>query len=99
MGYGPGPGGPPGYLPPTVPRTSYPMGQPSFGHANQQSLTAMGVSALYLVLAAATHIFLLGIVPIILSVRAVSRREKLAPFAVLAAVVALVVGIAALRSR
>jgi hypothetical protein len=54
---------------------------------------AIGVTALYLVLAAAAHVVFFGFLPLIMSIRAVSRREKLAPAAVVAAVVALIVGI------
>jgi uncharacterized membrane protein YidH (DUF202 family) len=53
------------------------------------------VAALYVVIAVATHFVLIGILPLMASIRAVRRREPLAPLAVMAAVVALVIGISA----
>jgi hypothetical protein len=53
------------------------------------------VAALYVLLAVTTHFVLIGIVPVMASIRAVRRREPLAPLAVVAAVVAVVVGISA----
>jgi Protein of unknown function (DUF2510) len=63
--------------------------------ANQASFTAIGVAALYVLVAVTTHFVLIGIVPLIASIRAVRRRERLAPLAIVAAAVALVVGISA----
>ena len=54
---------------------------------NSFSLTAIGFAALYLVLALTTNFVLLGIVPVVTSVRAFQRGEKLAPLAALAAAV------------
>ncbi len=65
------------------------------GGANQASFTAIGVAVLYVLLAVTTHFVLIGIVPLLASIRAVRLREPLAPLAVVAAVVALVVGISA----
>jgi hypothetical protein len=50
----------------------------------------------YLLLAATTHIVLLGIAPVMMSVTAVRRREPLAYVAVIAAIVAVVVALATL---
>jgi len=65
------------------------------GGPNQASFTAIGVAALYVVIAVAMHFVLIGILPLMASIRAVRRREPLAPLAVMAAVVALVIGISA----
>jgi hypothetical protein len=54
---------------------------------NRFSWTAIGFAAGYLVLAATTNFVLLGIIPVMSSIRAFQRREKLAPFAAIAAVV------------
>ena len=68
----------------------------SFAQRNRHSLTAIGVVALYVLLAATTHFVLIGIVPVMLSVRAIKAKETLAPAAVAAAVIAVVVAFAAL---
>jgi Protein of unknown function (DUF2510) len=64
----------------------------TFAQRNSLSLIAIGVVALYVLLAVSTHVVLLGIFPVLMSVRAIKRREALAPAAVVAALVA--VGIA-----
>jgi len=53
---------------------------------NSMTFTTLAVVIGYLVLAATTGIVLLGILPGMLSIRAVGRGEKLAPLAVIAAV-------------
>lgn len=78
-------------LPPWAGRR--PRGRP--GGPNQASFTAIGVAALYILLAVTTHFVLIGIVPAMASIQAVRRRERLAPLAVLAAAVAIVVSITA----
>jgi hypothetical protein len=65
----------------------------SFAKRNSHSLTAIGVVVLYVLLAVTTHFVLIGIVPVLLSVRAIKAKEVLAP----AAVVAVLVAFAALR--
>lgn len=54
---------------------------------NSFSWTAIGFSAAYLVIAATTSFVLLGIVPVMSTIRAFQRGEKMAPFAAIAAVV------------
>ena len=54
---------------------------------NSFSWTAIGFAAGYLVLAVTTNFVLLGIVPVLSSVRAFQRGEKLAPLAAVAAAV------------
>jgi len=78
--------------------TGYAMGMQrpanlSFAHRNSLSLIAIGVVALYILLAVSTHVVLLGIFPVLMSVRATRRREALAPVAVVAALVAVGVAI------
>lgn len=63
--------------------------QPSFARRNQASLTALAVAAIYAGIDLTSHIFLLGIVPVMMAVRATRRRETLAPLAIVAAVVAV----------
>jgi len=69
----------------------------SFAKRNTQSLTAIGVVALYILLAMTTHFVLIGILPVLMSVRAIKAKETLAPAAVAAAVVAVLVAFAALQ--
>lgn len=57
---------------------------------NRTTLTALAVVVGYLVLAKTTGIVLLGIFPVMLSIRAFQRKEQLAPVALLAAAVAVV---------
>ena len=68
----------------------------SFAHRNSLSLIAIGVVAVYILLAVSTHVVLLGIFPILMSVRATKRREALGPVAVIAALIAVGVAIIAL---
>jgi hypothetical protein len=65
----------------------------SFAHRNSLSLIAIGVVVIYILLAVSTHVVLLGIFPVLMSVRATKRREALAPVAVVAALVAVGVAI------
>lgn len=53
--------------------------------------------ALYILLAMTTHFVLIGILPVLMSVRAIKAKETLAPAAVAAAVVAVLVAFAALQ--
>jgi len=73
--------------------------QLTFGQANQQSLVAIGFAIGYLVLAQFVGIVFLGIVPVMSAVRAVQRKEPLAPVAVVVAGLAIVLGLLAMTSR
>ena len=68
----------------------------SFAQRNRHCLTAIGVVALYVLLAMTTHFVLIGIVPVMLSIRAFKAKETLAPAAVAAAIIAVVVAFSAL---
>jgi hypothetical protein len=72
---------------------AYAPGNLSFAHRNSLSLIAIGVVVIYVLLAVSTHVVLLGIFPVLMSVRATRRREALAPVAVVAALVAVGVAI------
>ena len=66
-----------------------PAGRPaSMWAANHVALTALGVVALYIAIALQTRVVLLGMVPLMLSLRSMRRREPLAPLAIAAACVA-----------
>ncbi|MBV9607257.1 MAG: hypothetical protein JO027_19230 [Solirubrobacterales bacterium] len=56
---------------------------------NRTTLTALAVVVGYLLLAKTTGIVMLGIFPVMLSIRAFQRKEQLAPLALLAAAVAV----------
>jgi uncharacterized protein DUF2510 len=76
---------------------TYAPAQVSFARRNQQSLTAIGIVVLYVLLAMTTHFVLIGILPVLMSIRAIRAKETLAPAAVAAAVIAVLVAFAALR--
>lgn len=65
----------------------------SWRGSNEASVTALVVTAVYVALAATTRVYFLGILPVLMGYRAVRRKEPLAALAVVAAVVALVVGV------
>jgi len=72
-------------------------GRPRSGaSSNSTSFTAIAVVALYLVIAASTGIVLLGVLPVMLSVRAFQRGEKLAPVALAGAAIAVLVALSGL---
>ena len=88
--------------------TSYGGRGPSFGGSpaagsmwqrNQGSLTAIGVAAVYVLIAVTTHFVLFGIVPAMAAFRAVKRKEPLAALAVVAAAIAIIVAISALAGH
>ena len=64
---------------------------------NSFSITALVVSAIYIGLAVTTHFVLLGIVPLFSAVRALRRREPLAPVALVAAILVIVVAVLTIR--
>lgn len=72
---------------------SRPAPAQSLWHRNRLSLTAFGVVAAYIVLAEATGVVLLGIFPAMLGLRALRRKERLAPLALVAAGIAVVFAI------
>jgi hypothetical protein len=93
--YGGGPG-PPGGGPGTVGRGGWggpggPMGR--MGGVNHYSLISVGVSALYLVLAVATHFVLIGFIPLAMALRARRAHERLAPLALVVAAVVIVISL------
>jgi hypothetical protein len=60
-------------------------------HSNRFSFTALIFAAIYLALALTVHFVLIGIVPVMSSIRAFQNKEKLAPISAIAAVVVVVV--------
>jgi hypothetical protein len=68
-------------------------GQGTFARRNQASLIAIGFATVYVLLELTAHIFILGILPVLMTVRAFQRKEQLAPFAVVAAVIAVAVAL------
>jgi hypothetical protein len=72
------------------------QGQVSFAKRNSFSLIAAAVVAVYVLLALTTHVVLLGIFPVLMSVRAIRAKEPLAPVAIAAAVIAVGVALFAL---
>lgn len=86
-----------GYASQYAPGGAYsPVGRPTgrsrldrLRYENHASLVAIGFSAAYVALALVVHFVLIGIVPVIWAVRAVQRRERLAPLAAVAAACAV----------
>jgi hypothetical protein len=66
---------------------------------NHYAFITFGVSALYIVLALATGFAILGLIPVLMSMRSQRRHEPLAPFAIVAAVVAVIVSISVISGR
>jgi hypothetical protein len=69
---------------------------PTMWQRNKTSATVLVVVAVYLVLAATTGIVLLGIMPVMMSITAIRRREPLAVVAVIAAALAVIMAFGAL---
>jgi hypothetical protein len=69
---------------------------PTVWQRNRTTGTVLAVVAAYLVLAATTGIVLLGIMPVMMSITALRRKEPLGIVAVVAAGVAVVIGFTAL---
>jgi hypothetical protein len=82
--------------PASAPAGAGALGQLSFVKRNRLSLIAIGVVAIYIVLALATHVVFLGIFPVIMCIRATKSKEPLAPLAIVGAVVAVAVALLAL---
>ena len=80
--------------PPAQPHTwAVPTPRPSIVDQNKTTFTVLGVVLAYIVLASLTGIVLLGIAPIMMSTRAVKRKEPLRALAVVAAVGALLLAL------
>jgi hypothetical protein len=95
---GPFGGTPPGWYGPTGP-PQWSGTEVSFARRNQRSLTATGVATLYIIVAVASHLVFFGILPLILSIRAWQAKETLAPLAIAATIVAILVSVVALTAR
>jgi predicted membrane-bound mannosyltransferase len=66
---------------------------------NHYAYITFGIAALYVVLALATGFAILGVIPFLMSMRSQRRHEPLAPFAIAAAVVAIIVSISVISGR
>jgi hypothetical protein len=89
--YGLAPGGPHPYA------AGLGQNQVGFARRNSKSLTAIGVVALYIVIALSTRVVFVGVLPVLMAVRATRQKEQLAPVAIVAAVIAVAVAFLALR--
>jgi hypothetical protein len=63
---------------------------------NRYALITFGIVALYIAIAVASHVVLLGILPLGMSIRSQRAQEPLAPLAIVAAIVSIVVAVTAL---
>ena len=59
----------------------------AFRYRNAISLSAIGLTLVYVAIAFVVHFLILGFVPALVAVRALRRREPLAPLAILVAVI------------
>lgn len=84
----------PGYAPAYQP---VPQSNRNFFQANRYTCLATGFAAGYLLLAVFAHLVVLGIVPVLMSVRAFRAKERYAIASAVAAGLALVIGITHLR--
>jgi hypothetical protein len=81
------------------------FGQPSTGASSAQtffqrsrfSLIAVLIAGIYIAIAAASHVVLFGILPVLMTVRAFRAKEKLWPLAALASGAAIVIAFILLR--
>jgi hypothetical protein len=70
--------------------------RPGLWQRNRTTGTVLALVVGYLLLAVTTHIVLLGIAPVMMSISAVRRREPLAYVAVIAAIIAVVLALGTL---
>ena len=80
----------PQYQPQAAPRKL------TFMEANRQSMIALGFGVGYLVVAQLVGIVFFGIIPVMAASRAISRKEPMAPIAMVVAVISAILGVLAL---
>jgi hypothetical protein len=66
---------------------------------NQFAFVTFGFAAFYILLAAMTHFVLIGVVPILMAVRSLNAREKLAPYAMGVAILTVIISFVTLSGR
>jgi hypothetical protein len=66
---------------------------------NRYAFITFGIVALYILIAVMSHVVVLGILPLGMSLRSKQAREPLAPLAIVAAIVSIVVAVAALSGH
>jgi hypothetical protein len=71
----------------------------SSGQRNQYAFITLGIVALYVLIAWKAHVYILGILPVMMSIRSKSRGEPLAIVAIIAAAVAVLVAVLAFAHR
>ncbi len=79
-----------------LPQAPVRAGGGSLWERNRYALITMGIVAVYVILAVETHIVMLGIWPILMSIRSWQRKEPIAGLAVCAAVAAMLIAVLAL---
>jgi hypothetical protein len=78
---------------PAAPTQFRPAPAVSAGDRNKYAFITLGIVALYVLLAWKAHVYILGILPVGMSIRSKSRGEPLAAVAIVAAAVAILVAI------
>jgi hypothetical protein len=71
----------------------------SSGQRNQYAFITLGIVALYILIAWKAHVYVLGILPVMMSIRSKSRGEPLAILAIIAAAVAILVAVLGFTHR
>lgn len=97
--YGQQPYGQPGYGPHYGQPAYQPTAPGSLWHRNQYSFITMIVSIIYIAIAFEAHFVLIGVVPILMTIRAFGRKEKLAILAAIFAGLSVVIILTSLTTR
>lgn len=90
---------PPQYQPQPY-QAPYQQARPAVGwERNRYAFYTFGIVALYIVIAIASKIVFIGILPLLMSFRSYRAKEQLAPLAIGAAIVAIVVAFASMSGH
>lgn len=60
---------------------------------NQKAFLTFAIVAVYIFIAVTAHVYILGVLPVVMSVRSKGNNEPLARYAIIAAAIAVVVGV------
>jgi hypothetical protein len=71
----------------------------SRGRSNQYAFITLGIVAAYSLIAWKAHVYVLGVLPVMMSIRSKSRNEPLAIVAIIAAAVAVLVAVLGFMHR
>jgi hypothetical protein len=66
---------------------------------NKLAFITVGIVAVYVILALKAHVYILGILPVMMSIRSKSQNEPLAIVAIMAAAVAVLIAVVGLTGH